>query len=382
MIKSYNIIIAGAGGIASAVALMLAEWSDTKQNIFIGNRTLKKAQKIVKWVKNGTTKSCSIIAFHLPEEGVPNRMKNILIKGDILLDCLPGSMAPKLAKLAKDFHLHYANLTEYVAETNKIMELAKNADTGFILQTGLAPGYINVLGHYLFQNFCKDFKVKKVDKLELKVGALTDYAVEPYYYTFTWNPAGVATEYLKDTIVIRDFKKTVLPALSEKTTVIIDGVTYEDDLTSGGAADLPDLLEGKVRSLNYKTLRYPGHYSWVGQQIKSLKDSANLIKDLQKRMEESIPHVENDLVVLYAAVEGKDVNGVLRRRETVKKIKPKSVGKQKLRAIQLTTAAPLLQSAQQLLEIPKKGVVLQGQLETEQFLNGHFVKTVYGETLV
>lgn len=379
MKKSYNIIIAGAGGIASAAALMLAELSETEQYIFIGNRTLKTAKETVEWVKKGTTKSSSISAFHLPEEGVPNQMKAILSKGDILLDCLPGSLAPKMAKLAKDFHLHYANLTEYVAETDEIIQLAKNADTGFILQTGLAPGYIDVLGHHLFLEFCKDFNVAKVDKLELKVGALTDYAVAPHYYGFTWNPAGVATEYLKDTIVIRDFKKTTLPALSEKSTIIIDGIAYEDDLTSGGAADLPDLLQQKVRALDYKTLRYPGHYGWVQEQIESLNNSSNLIKDLQKRMEANVPHIENDIVILYTAVEGKDAQGVLRRREIVKKIKPQLIGKHKLRAIQLATAAPLLQVAQLLLEFPEKDVILQGQLDTNRFLNGRFVKAVYGD---
>jgi saccharopine dehydrogenase-like NADP-dependent oxidoreductase len=379
MKKSYNIIIAGAGGIASAAALMLAEWSEKEQNIFIGNRTLKKAQETVQWIKDGTTKPCSVLAFHLPEEGISDQMKDILKKGDILLDCLPGYLAPKMAKIARDFHLHYANLTEYVAETNEIIQLAKTANTGFILQTGLAPGYIDVLGHHLFRKFCEDFKVEKVDKLELKVGALTEHSVAPHFYGFTWNPAGVATEYLKDTVVIRDYKKTILPALSERSTIIIDGVAYEDDLTSGGAADLPDLLEGKAHSLDYKTLRYPGHYCWVQRQIENLENSSSLIKDLQKRMEEYIPHIENDSVILYTAVEGKDANNILRRRETVKHVKPQIVGKHKLRAIQLTTAAPLLQSAQLLLEFPKNGVILQGQLDTQLFLNGHFVKTVYGE---
>jgi hypothetical protein len=51
------------------------------------------------------------------------------------------------------------------------------------------------------------------------------------------SPVGVATEYLKDTIVLR-LRKTTVPSLSERATIIIDGRTYED-LTSGGAADLP-----------------------------------------------------------------------------------------------------------------------------------------------
>jgi hypothetical protein len=42
----------------------------------------------------------------------------ILRQGDIILD-LPGSQAPRIAEFAKDYELHYANLTEYVAETEK-----------------------------------------------------------------------------------------------------------------------------------------------------------------------------------------------------------------------------------------------------------------------
>lgn len=80
-------------------------------------------------------------------------MKEILGQADIILDCLPGSLAPKIARLAKDYHLHYTNLTEYVAETDKIMKLAQDAKTGFVLQTGLAPGYIDIMANGLFNNF-------------------------------------------------------------------------------------------------------------------------------------------------------------------------------------------------------------------------------------
>jgi hypothetical protein len=43
-------------------------------------------------------------------------------------------------------------------------------------------------------------------------------------------------------------------------------------LTSGGAADLPDALSGRVRSLDYKTLRFSGHYGWIQKQLIELKD--------------------------------------------------------------------------------------------------------------
>lgn len=378
MKKHYNIVIAGAGGIAEAVALILAEWSTITPSLFIGNRTLSKALKVADWIKKGSTKNCSVKAFHLPEEGITKEMKVIFQQSDLLLDCLPGSMAPKMAQLAKDFQLHYANLTEYVNETEEIIALAKDAKTGFVLQTGLAPGYIDLLVHKLFQQFCSHFNVDKVDKLEFKVGALTEHAVAPHYYGFTWSPVGVATEYIKNAIVLRNYKKTTLATLSERATIIINGITYEEDLTSGGAADLPDALSGKVRSLDYKTLRHPGHYSWVQEQLSNVGNSQNAINYLQQKMEAIIPHIEDDQIVLYAAVEGKDAKGILHRQEIAKCIRPQKVGKHMLRAIQTTTAAPLAQAAQLLLETPNKGVILQSEIDAIKFLNGNYIVPVYG----
>lgn len=380
MKKHYNIIIAGAGGIAEAVGLLLMEWSEVTPSLFIGNRTLSNAEKVVAWIEEGTTKKGKIKAFLLPENGLTDEMKDLFFKGDIILDCLPGSQAPKMADFAKNFGMHYANLTEYVAETEKIMALASDAKTGFVLQTGLAPGYIDLLAHGLFQEFCNDFDVHKVDKLEFKVGALTIHAVAPHYYGFTWSPIGVATEYLKDAIVLRDYKKTTLAALSERASIIIDGKAYDEDLTSGGAADLPDALSGKVRSLDYKTLRHPGHYAWVQEQLPKLGNPINAIKNLQKKMEAVIPHIEDDQIVLYAAVEGKDATGILRRREITKRILPQKVGNHELRAIQTTTAAPLAQAAQLLLENFYSGVLLQSQIDPKRFLNGIYVSRVYGKS--
>jgi len=378
---SYNMVIAGAGGIAQAVGLIMAHWGKVPLKIFIGNRTLEKAKKVAKWIGEGTTKPGVARAFCLSETGLTKEMEQIFNQGDVLLDCLPGSLAPKMATYAKDFGMHYVNLTEYVAETNEIIALAKNAETGFVLQSGLAPGYINLLAHHLFQEFCRKHQVDKVEKLQFKVGALTDHAVAPHYYGFTWSPVGVATEYLKEAEAVRDHKKVPLKSLSERATIIIKGRAYEEDLTSGGAADLPDALSGKVRNLDYKTLRYPGHYAWVQDQIAGLKAEDTPIKILQQKMESEIPHIENDQIVLYAAVEGKDRHGILKRSEVSNLIYPQKVGNHRLRAIQTTTAAPMVQAAFMLMESSHKGVVLQSQIDPKPFLNGNFIVPVYGNVL-
>jgi saccharopine dehydrogenase-like NADP-dependent oxidoreductase len=378
MKKHFNIIIAGAGGIAEAVSLILAEWSTVTPTLFIGDRNLLKAKKVAQWVEEGSTKSCKVIGFAMDETILTDEMITIFQKGAIILDCLPGSAAPRIAQFANDYNLHYANLTEYVAETSAIIAISKNANTGFLLQTGLAPGYINLVAHQLFQDFCDRYKVHSVQTLEFKVGALTKHAIAPHFYGFTWSPIGVATEYLKETIVLRNYIVTTLPSLSERASIIIEGSTYEEDLTSGGAADLPNALTGRVDHLDYKTLRYPGHYDWVDTQIKIIPPLTPVIKSLQKKMQEIIPHIEDDKIVLYAAVEGKDIEGVLRRHEIAKTIFPQKIGNHYLRAIQITTAAPLAQAAELLLEGSLKGPILQSQIDPASFLNGNFVSRVYG----
>ena len=74
MKKHFNIVIAGAGGIAEAAGLILMEWSEVAPTLYIGNRTLSKAQKVAKWIEEGTTKPCTFKSFHLPENGITDEM--------------------------------------------------------------------------------------------------------------------------------------------------------------------------------------------------------------------------------------------------------------------------------------------------------------------
>src|SRR6185295_18164075 len=122
---------------------------------------------------------------------------------------------------------HYANLTEHVRETDEVSEIARGAQQGFLLQTGLAPGYIDVLANGLYQQFCQDHGVNVVDNVAMRVGALTTTVHPPHYYGFTWSSIGVATEYVEPATVLRDFKKTTRPSLSDVRTLLIDGIAYE-----------------------------------------------------------------------------------------------------------------------------------------------------------
>lgn len=372
-----KIFIAGSGGIGEAAALLLREWSEFETEIFLGDISETNLVKAKDFVMENSAQNSKVEIVLMAKDGINETMKTAFEDCDVLLDCSPGGQAPKMARFAKDFKMHYANLTEYVAETDEIIKLAADAETGFVLQTGLAPGFINVLAMSLYGQFVEKYENEKVERIGMKVGALTAHAHAPHFYGFTWSPIGVATEYVKNSRVIRNYKITERPALSSRETIIIGARTYEADLTSGGAADLPDFFVGKAKNLDYKTLRYVGHYDWVERQEKKLPKDENLPNALQEVMLEAIPSVENDLVLAHASVDGFDKNGRRRMIEKAYFVEPLEINGKSLRAIQTTTAAPLCQSAMMLLSGNYKGVVLQSQLNPSEFMNGNFVSRIY-----
>ena len=372
-----TIFIAGSGGIGEAAALLLREWCEFETTLILGDVSEDSLRKAVELVTGNSSKTTSVETVVMPREGMNDAMKAAFERTDVLLDCSPGGQAPRMARFAVDFKMHYANLTEYVAETDQIMAMAAGAETGFILQTGLAPGFINVKAMQLYNEFVAKYENEKVERVGMKVGAMTAHAHAPHFYGFTWSPIGVATEYVKNSRVIRNHEITERPALSARETIVIGARTYEADLTSGGAADLPDFFEGKAKQLDYKTLRYVGHYDWVESMIKKLPKDADLPDRLQDAMLQAVPSVEDDLVLVHASVDGFDSRGRRRMLEKAYFVEPLEINGRHLRAIQTTTAAPLCESAMMLLGGNYRGVVLQSQIDPASFMSGKFVSTVY-----
>lgn len=372
-----TIFIAGSGGIGEAAALLLREWCDFETTLILGDVSEDSLRKAVELVTGNSAKTTAVETVVMSRDGINDAMRSAFERTDVLLDCSPGGQAPRMARFAVDFKFHYANLTEYVAETDEIMAMAADAETGFILQTGLAPGFINVKAMDLYNEFVRKYENEKVERIGMKVGAMTAHAHAPHFYGFTWSPIGVATEYVKNSRVIRDFEITERPALSARETIVIGARTYEADLTSGGAADLPDFFEGKARQLDYKTLRYVGHYNWVESIIETLSKGEGLPDRLQDAMLQAVPSVEDDLVLVHASVDGFDSTGRRRMIEKAYFVEPLEINGRHLRAIQTTTAAPLCESAMMLLSGNYKGVVLQSKIDPTSFLSGKFVSSIY-----
>ena len=256
---------------------------------------------------------------------------------DAVVSCLPYHLNMMVAEAAHDAGVHYFDLTEDVPTTNRVIELASapppsdRAQSAFAPQCGLAPGLIGIVGASLAEGF------DEIRSIELKVGALPQNPTGLLGYAFNWSAEGVVNEYLNDCEVLRSGRRQMVPAMSEKERVLIGGIELEAALTSGGLGTMCETYEGRVNRLDYKTMRYPGHF----RQMQFLFDELNLRdrRDLIGRLlVEAKPPVNDDIVYLHAAVEG--VKAAEPYRENyVRGYLPIEIGGRVWRAISWTTAA-------------------------------------------
>lgn len=273
-------------------------------------------------------------------------LREALGQVDAVISCLPYHLNIAVAEAAYATGVHYFDLTEDVPTTNRVVELsADRPGSVFVPQCGLAPGLIGIVGASLAERF------DSIRSIELKVGALPQNPTGLLGYAFNWSAEGVVNEYLNDCEVLRSGERRMVPAMAEKERVFIGGIELEAALTSGGLGTMCQSYEGRVQRLDYKTLRYPGHF----RQMHFLFDELNLRDDrmlVGRMLVDAKPPVNDDIVYLHAAVEG-IYDGQPFRRNHVRGYLPLEIDGRGWRAISWTTAA----SAVSVVELVASGVL-------------------------
>lgn len=288
---------------------------------------------------------------------------------DAVVSCLPYHLNIDVAEAAYDCGVHYFDLTEDVPTTNRVHELSTAqrskglADSAFAPQCGLAPGLIGIVGASLAKNF------DEIRSIELKVGALPQNPTGLLGYAFNWSSEGVVNEYLNDCEVLRSGRRQMVPAMTDSERVVIGGMELEASLTSGGLGTMCETFEGRVQRLDYKTMRYPGHF----EQMHFLFDELGL-RDRRELAGEILvaakPPVNDDIVYLHAAVEGIK-EGHPFRENYVRAYKPIEIGGRMWRAISWTTAASIVAVVELVSEgrLPHAGFIKQEDIVLEDLFS-------------
>jgi saccharopine dehydrogenase-like NADP-dependent oxidoreductase len=268
--------------------------------------------------------------------------------------------------MARENGLHYFDLTEDVETTRQVHQIAAEADTVFMPQCGLAPGFISVVAHDL---------TKKFDRLKvvrMRVGALPQYPTNRLNYNLTWSTDGLINEYCNAGEAIHEGRRMEVLPLQGIEQFALDGVTYEAFNTSGGLGTLCDTLEGKVDELNYKTVRYPGHCAYLQLLCEDLRlgERRDLFKDV---LEAAIPITLQDVVLVFVTVTGMR-GGRFIQESYANKVYSREINGMVWSAIQITTAAGVCTMVDLLRagELPSKGFVRQEDVTLDVFLHNRF----------
>jgi len=290
-----------------------------------------------------------------------------LVRGKFaVLSAAPYHLTTRIAEAAKANTAHYLDLTEDVASTRFVKKLAVDAQSAFIPQCGLAPGFITIVAYDLARHF------DTLSDVRMRVGALPKYPSNALNYNLTWSTDGVINEYCEPCEAIVNGQLRETAPLEEREEFSLDGVTYEAFNTSGGLGTLCETLAGKVRNLNYRTIRYPGHAAIMKALLNDLRlrDRRDVLKDI---LENALPATLQDVVIVFVTVSGSK-DGRLIQESYANKIYAQNVNGHMRSAIQITTAAGICTVLDMLADgsLPAKGFVKQEDIPLEKFLQNRF----------
>lgn len=357
-----NIVVAGGGKIGSLIACLLADSGDYNVHLLDIDFTGSDVARL-----KSMTSHLHLVSFDIRNgQALSDYLSQHHIK--FLISSLPYYLNQGVAEACKLAQVHYFDLTEDVSVTKFVSELAKNTTSAFVPQCGLAPGFVNIVAHSLVNSFDEPEEVK------LRVGALPQRSCNGLHYSLIWSTEGLVNEYANLCDAIEQGQLVKHAPLEGVEKIQLDGMTYEAFNTSGGLGSLSQSLLGRVKTLNYKTLRYPGHRD----KMYFLMNELSLNKDkptLKKILEQALPRTYEDVVIIYVSVQGK-VGGAYQEKSYFKKIYPMIFREMAWSAIQVSTAAGVCAIADLVLsdERAYHGYVLQEHFDLDTVLANRFGK--------
>jgi len=374
----HPVLILGAGKIGALIGGLLAESGDYRVHLADVDGAAAEAvarahgsSHLTPFALDAT--DAGALARHLAQHPI-----------EALISSLPYYCNIGVAEAARRAGLHYFDLTEDVQVTRAVRAIATGAPQAFVPQCGLAPGFISIAAAELMTHF------EGLRAVKLRVGALPQHPNNVLKYSLTWSTEGLINEYGNACQAIVDGSVREVAPLEGLEEIEIDGTLYEAFNTSGGLGSLAETCGSRCESMNYKTIRYPGHC----EQMRLLMNDLKLNHDrgtLKRILENAVPQTLQDVVIVYAAVTGKQ-DGELREENYVSKIYPQLIAGRLWSAIQVTTAAGITAVVDLVLESrgSYSGFVAQEQLRLSKFLANRFgryyapggTKEISGEVVV
>ncbi len=246
-----KILVLGAGRMGHGAVYDLIHNSPEVESVTVADFDLKKADKVAKLV--GTER---VTAHHIDVSNYSDVVE--LIKNhDSAISCVNYWYNVELSRAAIETKTNFCDLggNNYIVDEQLALdEKAKEAGINIIPDCGLAPGMVSVLAMHGAKHF------DEVEEIHIRVGGLPQQPKTLLQYQLVFSVEGLINEYIEVARVIRDGKITEVESMTEIESLEFEGFPpLEAFQTSGGTSTLPDTFLGKIKELDYKTIRYAGH---------------------------------------------------------------------------------------------------------------------------
>ncbi|HTW73563.1 MAG TPA: saccharopine dehydrogenase C-terminal domain-containing protein [Steroidobacteraceae bacterium] len=356
----HTVLVLGAGKIGALISGLLAESST--YHVRLADQDLAAAAGVARAHGLGNVEPVRLDAADAAALAAQLRAAH----AHAVISSLPFHCNPLVAGVARDVGAHYFDLTEDVEVTRRVSALGRDAGSAFVPQCGLAPGFISIAGGELIRHF------DSLRSVRLRVGALPQHPHNVLKYSLTWSTEGLINEYGNACEAIVDGRLMQVRPLEGLEEIEIDGTLYEAFNTSGGLGSLAQSCGARCESMDYKTIRYPGHCA----QMRLLMNDLKLNQDratLKRILENAVPQTLQDVVIVYAAVTGAQ-QGELREESYVSKVYPQMIAGRLWSAIQVSTAAGICAVVDLVLAEPQRfhGLVTQESFRLPQILGNRF----------
>lgn len=303
-----KILVLGAGRMGHGAAFDLIRNSSGVDSVTVADFDAKKSEAVASSIGGD-----SIVAKQI-DASDESAVRHLFSEHDAVISCVNYWLNAKLTKTAIETGTHFCDLggNNYVVDEQLAMNReAEAAGVNVIPDCGLAPGMVSILAMHGYKLF------DSVDEINIRVGGLPQNPKPPLDYQLIFSVEGLINEYIEAARVIRDGEIAEVESMTELEDLSFKGFgRLEAFQTSGGTSTLPDTFKGKVRNLDYKTIRYAGHC----EKFKAMIDLGLCRSDYEvdidglevtprkffaKLLERNLPAEERDYVLVRVSVTGR-----------------------------------------------------------------------------
>jgi lysine 6-dehydrogenase len=243
-------LVLGAGMMGSAAAYDLAKASPDF-TVLLADRELERAVAAAKAI------GPNVRPMQLDVRDGES-LRSALHKCAVVVSAVSYSVNESVTRAAIEAGVHMCDLggnNDVVERQLRLDAKARARNVTIVPNCGLAPGLINVLAMTGLEAF------DSVDAIHLRVGGLPQHPHPPLQYQIVFSAEGLLNEYLEPAEILESGELRTVPSMTglEELAFPPPYGRLEAFYTSGGLSTLTRSLRGKVRTLDYKTIRYPGH---------------------------------------------------------------------------------------------------------------------------